>query len=189
MTKDWIDALFEYGVDKNNRRIFLFDQLDNQPIGMVIKALYMMDSEKNDPIELFVGSYGGCEYDMFALYDALRTLKSPVHTTAIGKCMSAAPLLVCAGKENHRYATPNTYFMVHISWIDPGIKRTDELKIDLRHIEDTHKKWCVLMERHTKRDAAFWKAQCEKVGDRYFDAYTAQEWGIIDHVWDETEGK
>lgn len=189
MTKDWIDALFEYGVDRNNRRIFLFDDVDNQPIGMVIKALYLMDSEKQDPIELFVGSYGGCEYDMFALYDAIRTVHSPIHTTAIGKCMSAAPLLVACGAKKHRYATPNTWFMVHQGLNDIGEKKFDDVKNDLEHWKNMEERWYKLMEQHTKKPASFWKDQCEKMGDRYFDAYQAQEWGLIDHVWDEKDGK
>ena len=189
MSKDWIDTLFEYGVDKSNRRIFLFDDIDNQPIGIVIKALYYMDSIKKDPIELFVGSYGGCEYDMFALYDAIQTINSPVHTTAIGKCMSAAPLLVCAGEKGHRYATPNTFFMVHQGWDDIGVKRYDELKNDLKLFDTINERWCDLMEKHTNKPATFWKAQCEKIGDLYFDPYQAQEWGMIDQVWDEKEGK
>jgi len=189
ITKDWVDALFEYGVDKHNRRIFLFDDIDNHPIGMVIKALYYMDSESNsNPIELFIGSYGGTEYDMFALYDAVRTIKSPVYTTAIGKCMSAAPLLVSAGKKGHRYATPNTFFMVHQSWDEYGVKRTDELKIDIKHLEDKNRRWYELMEKHTKKNVHFWKSMCNRVGDRYFDAYQAQEWGIVDHIWDEKDG-
>ena len=190
MTKDWIDALFEYGVDKNNRRVFLFDDVDNMPIGLVIKALYLMDSEnKEKPIELFIGSYGGCEYDMFALYDAIQTIHSPIHTVAIGKCMSAAPLLVCCGEKGQRCATPNTFFMVHQGWDDIGQKRFDEVKNDLKHWKNMEDRWYRLMEKHTKKPAVFWKSQCEKVGDRYFDSYEAQEWGLIDYVWDEREGK
>ena len=187
MTKEWVDALFEYGVDRANRRVFLFDDIDNQPIGMVIKALYYMDSESHQPIELFVGSYGGCEYDMFSLYDAIRTLKSQIHTTAMGKCMSAAPLLVSCGQPNSRYATPNTFFMVHEGWDDIGVKRYDELKKDMRHFEQINKRWCALMAKHTHKPATFWKKLCSEVGDHYFDAYQAQEWGVIDHVWEEKQ--
>ena len=183
MTRDWIEALFEYGVDKNNRRIFLFDDVDNQPIGLVIKALFMLDSQSTEsPIELFVGSYGGCEYDMFALYDAVQAVQSPIHTTAIGKCMSAAPLLVACGEKKHRAATPNTWFMVHQGWEDIGEKRYDEVKNDLAHLNKLEDRWYSLMEKHTKQSADFWKTQCQKVGDRYFDAYEAKEWGLIDKV-------
>lgn len=190
ISKDWIDALFEYGVDKNNRRIFLFDDIENTPIGLVIKALYLMDSEKPGiPIELFVGSYGGCEYDMFALYDAIQTIHSPIHTVAIGKCMSAAPLLVACGEKGHRYSTPNTYFMVHQGWDEVGMKRYDEIKNDVEHWKHMGILWDKLMEKHTEKPAAFWRAQCERIGDKYFDPAQAQEWGLIDIIWDEKEGK
>lgn len=179
---DWIEALFAYGVDREHRRIFLFDDVDNMPIGIIIKAIYLMKSESAaKPIELFVGSYGGCQYDMFALYDTIQTIKTPIHTIAIGKCMSAAPLLVCGGTKGKRYATPNTFFMVHQGHGDIEGK-VDEVKNDLDHWKLLENRWCALMEKHSKQPAAFWKAQCEKVGDRYFDAYQAKEWGLIDHV-------
>lgn len=190
ISKDWIDAYFEYGVDRQNRRVFMFDGVEENSIGTVIKALYYMDSESKDkPIEVFIGSFGGSEYEMFALYDVIRTLQAPIHTTAIGKCMSAAPLLVACGEPGFRYATPNTWFMVHQSWEDFGAKRTDDLKRDIKHYDQMGDRWYTLMEKHTNRDAQFWRKLCDKSGDHYFDAYKAQEFGIIDHIWDEKEGE
>ena len=188
ITKEWIDAYFDYGVDRQNRRIFMFDGVDEDSIGMVIKGLYYMDAESTEKsIELFIGSFGGSEYEMYALYDVIGTLQSPIHTTAIGKCMSAAPLLVARGEPGHRYATPNTWFMVHQSWDDFGLKRVDEIKKDIRHYEAMGAKWYDLMAKHTNQTSAFWKRHCEQVGDKYFDAYQAQEWGLIDHIWDEKD--
>lgn len=188
ISKDWVDAYFEYGVDVANRKVFLFDDVDSNSIGAVIKGLYLMEaSDSNKPIELFVGSFGGSEYEMFALYDVCRTLKSPIHTIAIGKCMSAAPLLVAGGEEGHRYATPNTFFMIHISWEDFGMKRMDELEKDLKHFEDMGDRWASLMEKHSKKPAKFWQDLCKKTGDNFFDAEKALEWGLIDHIWDEKE--
>lgn len=190
ISKDWIDAYFEYGVDRQNRRVFMFDGVEENSIGTVIKALYYMDSESKDkPIEVFIGSFGGSEYEMFALYDVIRTLKAPIHTTAIGKCMSAAPLLVACGEPGFRYATPNTWFMVHQSWEDFGAKRTDDLKKDIKHYDEMGDRWYDLMEKHTNQKAAFWRKLCDKSGDHFFDAYKAQEFGIIDHIWDEKEGE
>lgn len=182
---DWIDSVLVYGVDKPNRRVFLFDDVDNMPIGLVIKALHLMETDsKTKPIELFVGSYGGCEYDMFALYDVIQRLQPPIHTVAIGKCMSAAPLLVACGKKGHRFAAQNTFFMVHQGHGDIGGK-VDEVKNDLEHWKVLEDRWNTLMAKHTNQSAAFWKTQCEKVGDRYFDAAQAKKWGLIDKVWGE----
>ncbi|MCV0439759.1 MAG: ATP-dependent Clp protease proteolytic subunit [Hydrogenophaga sp.] len=198
ITKDWVEAYFSYGVDIVNRKVFLFDGVDEDSIGYVIKGLYLMEAdhtkvqmEKGEykPIELFIGSFGGSEYEMWALYDVIGTLNSPIHTTAIGKCMSAAPLLVCRGEPGHRYATPNTWFMVHQSWEDWGERRTDEIKKELKHYDAMAKRWYDLMAEHSGQTAAFWKKHCECVGDKYFSAYQAQEWGLIDHVWDEKDGE
>lgn len=190
INKDWIDTYFEYGVDRINRRVFLFDGVDESSIGIVIKALYYMDSESTEkPIELFIGSFGGSEYEMFALYDVIRTLRAPIHTTAIGKCMSAAPLLVACGQPGHRYATPNTWFMIHQSWSEWGEKDTDTLKRDIKHFDQLEVKWVELMEKHTKQPMAFWLKKIREKGDVYFDAEKAQEYGLIDHIWDEKEGE
>lgn len=188
ISQDWVEAYFEYGVDVANRRVFLFDDVDANSIGAVIKGLYLMEAKgSTNPIELFVGSFGGSEYDMFALYDVCNTLDSPVHTTAIGKCMSAAPLLVAGGEKGYRYATPNTFFMVHEAWEDFGAKRMDELKIDLKHYKDMGKRWGELMEKHSKMPAKFWHKLCSKPGDMYFTSEQALEWGLIDHIWNQKE--
>lgn len=71
--------------------------------------------------------------------------------------------------------------MVHQGHGDIGGK-VDEVKNDLEHWKELEGRWCRLMEKHTKKSAAFWKSQCEKVGDRYFDAAQAKEWGLIDKV-------
>jgi ATP-dependent protease ClpP protease subunit len=97
--------------------------------------------------------------------------------------MSAAPLLVCAGKKGHRSATPNTFFMVHQGWDDIGVKRYDELKSDMALFKTINQRWCALMAKHTNQTAGFWRTQCEKVGDLYFGAEQAQAWGMVDHVW------
>jgi len=199
ISKDWVEAYFQYGVDVRNRRVILMDHVDEDSIGYVIKGLYLMEADVTakqresgniPPIELLVGSFGGSEYEMWALYDVIGTLDSPIHTTAIGKCMSAAPLLVARGEVGHRYATPNTWFMVHqsLAGVDDDM-RVDELAEEIKHYNAMGDRWYELMEAHTNKSADFWRQQCERVGDKFFDAYQAQEWGLIDHVWDQKDGE
>lgn len=186
INKDLIDIYFDYGVDRQNRRIFMFDDIDATSIGVVIKGLYYMNSESTEkPIELFIGSFGGDEYAMFSLYDVIQTLEAPIHTIAIGKCMSAAPLLVTCGEPGHRYAMPSAWFMIHQSWDDFGEKRIDELKKDINHFYDLETKWCELMSKHTGQTPAFWKKHSTQIGDRFFDVEQALEWSMIDKIWGE----
>ena len=146
-----------------------------------------MDAANHKPIELFIGSFGGDEYEMWALYDVLHhSISSPIHTIAIGKCMSAAPLLVASGTLGHRYATPNAWFMVHEGSKDYYADRPESIAAELKHSKDMDDRWFLAMEQHTNKPKQFWKRNCiGKVEDIYFSAIRAQEWGIIDYIWDE----
>jgi ATP-dependent Clp protease protease subunit len=191
ISKDWVEAYFDYGVDNANRCIFLSDDVDQESIGHVIKGLYLMENENDtSPIELRICSYGGHVYDMFALHDVTRTLKSPVHTMGMGKVMSAAVLLVACGEENKRWAGANTSFMIHVPSADAqDDMNLHEFKIEVKEMERLWDRWYALMAKYTKKDAKFWKSLCNKKTDVYFDADQAQEWGVIDHIWDEKEGE
>lgn len=184
--KDWVDAYFSYGIDVVNRRVFLLDDIDEAAIGYAIQGIYLMESENpTETIELFIGSFGGSEYEMYALYDVMNTIKCPISTCALGKCMSAAPLLVAAGQKGERYATPNTWFMVHQSWSDDMGGRVEEVDKTLKHIKAMENTWYTTMSEHTGKPVSFWKRLCRNVGDSYFSAEKAIEYGIIDQIWSE----
>ena len=183
--KDWdaVEAYFDYGLDVENRRVFLLGGVEEDEIGYAIKSLYFLDGKSADPIELFIGSFGGSEYEMFGLYDVLNSLSAPIHTVAMGKCMSAAPLLVAAGMKGERWSMPNAQWMVHMGWEEPPKARYDEMEINLSHLKKLSDRWYELMAKHTTKSAAQWRQICKRVGDRYFDADQAVEWGLVDEIW------
>ena len=184
--KEWIETYFEYGVDLLNRRIFLLSEMNEDSISYTIKGLYLMEAENSEAlIEFFIGSCGGSEYEMYALYDVMNSIKCPISTCALGKCLSAAPLLVASGKLGERYATPNTWFMVHQSWDEEMGGRVDEVNKLIRHYCEMEKQWYDLMSKHTKKSVIFWKKMCKNIGDSYFNVEKAIEYGIIDHIWTE----
>lgn len=193
--KDWVEAYFDYGIDRDNRRVFLLGGVEEDVISYAIKSIYYLDAQVPDGaagddlekyrIELYIGSFGGSEYEMFGLYDVLNSTNCPITTVAIGKCMSAAPLLVAAGDKGHRYAMPNCQFMVHQSWDEWTPSRTDEQKRLLKHYDEMAKTWYDLMASHTKKSAAQWRRMCENVGDTYFPAEKAVEYGLVDQLWSE----
>lgn len=186
--KDWIDAYYSYGIDRDNRRIFLDGTIEQESAQYIRRSILYLDSLNQDkPIELWICSEGGDEYCAFSIYDTLRTIKAPIHTIATGMCMSAAPLLVAAGLTGERYATPNCYFMVHQSWDNFGTDRIDSQGKLLEHYEDVGTRWYNLMQSHTKLTALKWRNMCEAVGDHYFDASKAVEYGLVDQLWSEKD--
>lgn len=192
ISKEWVEAYFQYGVDVTNRRIFFHDDVDADTIGYIIQGIYLMDSKSKDQdITLFVSSFGGDEYAMFALYDVLQTITCDVETVAMGKAMSAAPLLVAAGTPGKRWAMPHCYFMIHQSWFDDGEfdgNTVDKIDKTIAHYKDMASSWSKLMAKHTNKPASYWTAQCKKNYDVYFNAEMAVELGIVDALWDERRG-
>lgn len=181
-----IDAYFDYGLDYRNRRIFLLSYIEEEHINEVIKGIYLLDAiDDKKPIELFISSFGGDMYSMFSLYDVLNTTTCPIHTVAIGKCMSAAPLLVAAGKAGQRYTMPNTQWMVHQPSAEYDKSRFDDIKISVQHDDDLKLRWASLLEKHSKLTKAQWLRLINKVGDHYFSADEAIEKGLVDHIWSE----
>jgi len=187
MKRDVVDKLWtylEYGIDVENRRIFLMQDIEEQSITMVVQALYLLETMKpNEDITLCIGTMGGDMYEMYKLYDVMNTISCDIMTIAMGKCMSAGPLLVANGTPGKRYALPNTWFMVHQSQLAEFNGTLSKVKADIEHETAMDDKWYALMERQTNRDAKFWRRQCNKNHDVYFNAETAIEYGIVDQIW------
>lgn len=182
-----LEVYFNHGLDFKNRRLFLFGDIEEDVIGHTIKSLYYLERINHDPIELYVSSLGGSEYEMFALYDVFNTIQSPIHTVAIGKCMSAAPLIVAAGVRGERYAMPNAWFMIHQGTIDGENGRIESAADTISHYKKINDKWYQAMAQHTNKTKQWWERVCKKVGDSYFSADEAIDLGIVDHIWMEKD--
>ena len=180
-----IDAVFEYGVDLIGRRIFLHENVTEGSVGLAIRGLYFLDSMANRKIELFVASYGGLLDDAFALYDAMSQCRSEIHTVAIGKCQSAAPLILLGG--DVRWAGPNCQFMLHDVSLDGSDEpmMPDQLEAHTKAAKASMDNYAALLGERTNREKAFWKRKFAKRADSFFTAEEAQEWGIVHHLWSE----
>lgn len=184
-TKDQLEAVLEYGVDMLGRKVYLHGDVEEDTIGRVIRGMYVLGTVSDKPIELFVSSYGGVVDESMALHDVTRTIGCPVHTIALGKCMSAAPLLVACGEPGHRYATENTVFMLHDSHFDDVEGRPDDLQVLIDLEKASLGAYAKLLARYSKKPPVFWRNIFRRKTDRYFTATEAQEWGMIDHIWEE----
>lgn len=173
-TKYFIDN----GIDIENRRIMLDDEVDEVSVGMIIRALRrMIDADKSRPIDIYINSYGGSVYDGLALYDFIRACSyTTIRTHAFGKIMSIAAIIYLAGDE--RYSSPHATFMCHET-SDEGIKeRLHQSKTDVKELERLNKILIeILTDRASKRDG-FWQREL-KYEDRYYDKKKALALGIV----------
>jgi ATP-dependent Clp protease protease subunit len=189
IAKDWVNAYFEHGVDVSNRRIFLDDEISDCSISNVIKGIYLMEgTATKQPVSLYMSSFGGDMYEMFALYDILRTVECEIHTFAYGKCMSATPLLLACGEIGHRWCSPNCWFMIHDSW-GFAAGSTQRVVAEVDHWKDMNNKWAELLGKETKKAKKFWIDKCTLPKDYFFNSDKAIAWGVADHIWDQKEGE
>lgn len=188
LTQAQIEAALEHGVDIPGRRVFLHGDVEADTIGRAIRGLYLLATASHAPIELCVTSYGGDLDEAFALHDVTRTIKAPVHTVALGKCMSAAPLLVACGHAGQRWASENVQFMLHDATIEdiaPGspayvLGHAEAVKLQMKTM-------AALLARYTKKPAGHWARMFNGKTDRFFTADQAVEWGLVDQIWSEKD--
>lgn len=182
-----LEAALEYGIDTQARIVFLHGDVEEQTVAQAIRGLYVLNTVSKEPVELYVSSYGGNVDDTFALHDVTRTIACPIHTVALGKCMSAAPLLVACGKPGERYAAENTVFMLHDTLLTEIDGRPRQLKVLAELEERRSKVYCKLLEKYTKMPYAHWWKLSTSDTDKFFTADEALKWGLVDSMWAEKE--
>ena len=180
-----LEAAIEHGIDVRGRRIFLHGDVGEDSIGTAIRGLYVMSDLSKDPIELFVTSYGGEIDESFALHDVCRTITVPVHTVALGKCMSAAPIIVAGGEQGERYASENALFMMHDCTLDEVEGTPAQIEASTKIAAKQMDLMAELLGKYSTQDKRHWKRIFAGKVDRYFDAEQALAWGLIDHIWSE----
>ena len=179
-----VEAALEHGIDLTGRRVFLHGGVDETTIGRAIRGMYLLADLSTAPIELYVSSYGGELDEAFALHDVTRTVRAPVHTVALGKCMSAAPLLVACGTKGHRYVSENCTFMLHDCSLEAE-GSPSEVSAHAEVARLTMRRLSRMLARYTKRDSRHWSRIFASKVDRFFDAEQAADWGLVDHIWSE----
>jgi ATP-dependent Clp endopeptidase proteolytic subunit ClpP len=188
MQRDQITAALEHGVDVAGRRVFLHGSVDEESIGRAIRGMYLLaDEDTGKPIELYVTSYGGELDEAFALHDVTRTISCPVHTVALGKCMSAAPLLVACGKPGERWASEHCQFMLHDATLDAVEGPPSYVAGQAEVARQQMRTIAQLLGRYTKMGAAHWARMFTGKADRFFGVIQAQRWGLIDNIWSEKD--
>jgi ATP-dependent Clp protease protease subunit len=97
-----------------DRKIFLWGGVDDDSAKHVIDRLLYLDAK--DPgkdITLVINSPGGYVTSGFAIYDTMKTIKSPVSTVCMGLAASMGSILLSAGAKGKRFIYPLAKVMIH----------------------------------------------------------------------------
>ena len=92
-----------------NRRLYLSDDMTEGIVQPIIEVLHDYTARK--PIHLFINSGGGETSAGTAIIQAIRSIKAPVYTIAMGNAGSAAAEVFFSG--NKRFAYRDSMFLIH----------------------------------------------------------------------------
>ena len=95
------------------RKVFLWGQVDDESAKHVIDRLMYLDALETKDIHLYINSPGGYVTSGFAIYDVMKSLKSDVSTICTGFAASMGSLILSAGTKGKRFIQPHARVMIH----------------------------------------------------------------------------
>jgi ATP-dependent Clp protease protease subunit len=162
------------------RIVFLGGPLDDDVANLIVAQLLHLEGEDTDkPINLYINSPGGDMLALFAVYDAMQFLGSPVHTVCVGQAASAAAVLLAAGEPGHRAVLPNARVLIHQP--HGGAQgQSSDIEIAVREMVELRNRMVdVLVERTGQpRD----KVVADIDRDYILRGDAAVEYGLVDEV-------
>jgi ATP-dependent Clp protease protease subunit len=170
-----------------NRIVFLIGEISYARAAEVImKMLYLDNLKRNTEISLYINSPGGSVDDTMAIYDTIRFVRSPIATYCIGRAQSGGAIILAAGTRGKRFALPHAKIMLHQPW--GGVMgQAADIKIQAEEILKAKNMINQILSTHTGQPVEKIAAETER--DRYMSADEAKQYGIIDEVLHEGEGK
>ncbi|KDD75448.1 Clp protease [Helicosporidium sp. ATCC 50920] len=133
------------------------------------------------PISLYINCPGAESQSAgIALYDVLKSLQCPVHTTCVGTAHGEAALLLASGRRGQRGVLPSASIMLRAALHGMGRAPVDDVEVfrrEIRHNDD------VMVELLAKEcDQSPVKLRQDTRRATYLTPYEARDYGLVDHV-------
>jgi|SRR5579883_320260 len=177
--REFGDAV-ETRVTTELREVVMTGALDrSQYHGLAMRLTYLASVSKK-PVTITMNSHGGYVTDGLAMYDLIMKTRRQcrVNIVATGVCMSMAVVLMQAA--THRYATPNTRFMIHELSLG-GEGRLSDLREQQDEARKLQQVLYGLMSKRTGLSVKELAKLCER-RDYYLSADEAHGYNLIDRI-------
>jgi ATP-dependent Clp protease protease subunit len=164
------------------RTLCLHGPIDTQTcLGLISQVLELDHRDPDEPIYIHVNTEGGSLTDSFAIYDCLRTVRSPIITVATGVCASAG-LIVLAGGDI-RLCTETTIFFYHQTILSTetfnSVEDIDATAESYRVSQDLYDE---IIRKRCGMTKAVWKKNFMGRTAKYFRIDDALKFNFIDSV-------
>lgn len=171
-----------YGLNIDESSLFLCGEITLEAYQKFVASLNALIrcQKTNETIKIYLSSYGGDVYAMFAMIDYAKTLKRKVDMIAIGPVISAGAFLFLEGATGNRYATKNASLMFHQLSTDSGYRTANDAIKDAEQIKFLHEKMLSILVKNSNKNSDFWEKNIKE--DFYVSPEKALELGIITKI-------
>ena len=162
-----------------DRKVFLWGQVDDKSAKHVIDRLLYLDSLNNDEIKLIINSPGGYVTSGFAIHDTMKSIKSPVSTICTGLAASMGSILLSAGEKGRRFTYPYARVMIHQPSGGAG-GQASNIEIQAKEIIKTKEIGAKILSDNCGQP--YDKIMKDFNRDYWLDAKESVEYGIVDGI-------
>ena len=179
--KENLDLLHSSNIYLPTRTIFLTGEINETTYEETIKNLHALDTEP-ETVTIYLNSEGGEVDSGFALYNAIKAMKSLVRCIVWGQASSIASIILQACDE--RILLPNTYVMIHAGK-DGTMDAPRDIQKQWAKFSDVQMKWMedIYLEKiKTKRSCSRKRLQEMLKTDTILTSEQAVKLGLADMI-------
>ena len=162
------------------RIVFLTGPVEDHMCSLIVAQLLFLESENPDKdIYMYINSPGGVVTAGLSVYDTMQYIRPPVATLCIGQAASMGSLLLCAGAEGKRFATPNARIMIHQP--SGGFQgQAADIEIHAKEIIELRHRLNQIYVKHTGQKIAAVEKSMDR--DNFMTPEAAKKFGLIDEI-------
>lgn len=154
-----------------NPKYIAVTDFDERSLLKFSRQFHEINNSHQPMIPIVINSFGGNCYECLGMIDLLKTSSKPICTLALSKCMSAAAILLSAGTEGYRFASPLSTILIHesVGNIEGSVSQIENEAYQERNISDTLFK---ILDKNCNKPKGYYKDSYSK----YIAKHTSTEW-------------
>ncbi len=164
-----------------SRTIVISGSVDSELAQKVIQQLLLLDhADPKERVLVMINSPGGEVFSGFAIYDTMRFISAPVVTVVTGLAASMGSIIALASDKNHRYALPNSKFLIHQPLMTGYQGRATDLEIQANEIIRDRERIVEIYAETTGRKPNEITRDIDR--DKWMNAEEAKAYGLVEKI-------
>lgn len=145
------------------------------------KLLALERASAKDPIYLYINCPGGEVHSGFSMFDTARFIRPPVVTVVTGLAASMGSIIGLCAKKEHRFAFPNSKFLVHQPSVHGGLGGSvSDIEIHAKDLIDTKNRIIQLYAEETGNNHDAIKKALDR--DHWLNPDAAIKFGLVSKI-------